>query len=241
MNTPDTPLLTLVTVTKNCATSIDATLRSVAAVKRVGIEYIVVDGVSTDGTLEKIAATGSLVDILISEPDTGIYNAMNKAVSKAKGHYVAFINGDDELIADGFGPLLAALQTRQSNIVSGTTLVGSKEQPDERLICEPWKLLFHNSVPHPSTFVSRTLLTRWPFREDLRIASDYDFFLRCLLARERFVRIDANMALHHRGGASANVRQSELEVERIRRDQLGWIVNVADKMRTTYRKIRQAA
>ncbi|MEO9298602.1 glycosyltransferase family 2 protein [Devosia alba] len=240
MNAPKTPVLTLVTVTKNCATSIEATLRSVAAIKQSGIEYIVVDGVSIDGTIEKITATGPLVDTLISEPDTGIYNAMNKAVSKAKGHYIAFINGDDELISDGFGPLLAALQTRQSNIVCGTTLVGSKERPDERLICEPWKLLFHNSVPHPSSFVSRDLLTRRPFREDLKIASDYDFFLGCFLAREHFVRIDANVALHQRGGASSNARQSELEVARVRREKLGWLLPLADAGRSTYRTIARA-
>ena len=231
------PLLTLVTVTKNCASTIGATLKSVAAIKQPGIEYLVVDGVSTDGTLERVTATVNLVDLLISEPDTGIYNAMNKAVSKATGHYIAFINGDDELIADGFGALLATLQTRHSNIVSGTTLVGSREQPEERLVCEPWKLPFHNSVPHPSTFVARALLTAWPFREDLRIASDYDFFLRCFLARERFVRIEADLALHYRGGASANAPQSQLEVERVRRDQLGWLVPLTDAGRLAYRMI----
>ena len=239
MTTTNLPLLTLVTVTKNCVDTIDATLTSVAAVKQAGVEYVVIDGVSTDGTLEKLQAAGGLIDILISEPDSGIYNAMNKATVHGTGTYIGFINGDDELIADGFPTVLKALARKQSRIISATTLVGSSQSPDEKLVCEPWKLYFHNSVPHPSTFVARDLMSRWPFKESLKIAGDYDFFLRCYLEGERFQRIDVPVALHHRGGASANTAQSELEVERIRADELGWRMFIADSVRSTYRAFKR--
>ena len=70
-------LLTIVTVTKNCSQTIERTLDSVAAVKQKQIEYIIIDGVSVDATLSIIRSRGALVDRLVSEPDAGIYNAMN--------------------------------------------------------------------------------------------------------------------------------------------------------------------
>lgn len=215
------PLLTIVTVTRNCAGSIGATLGSVAAVKRQNVEYVVIDGVSTDGTLEQLQQAGAVIDRLVSEPDTGIYNAMNKAVGLARGDYVLFINGDDELLPSGFDAALAGIARGEADIVCATTVVGSVEQPTEWLIGEPWKLLFYNSMPHPSAFVATKLLKRFPFREDLRIASDYDFFLRSFLARVKFAKIDAATALHQRGGASANLAVSAAEVDRVRRERLG--------------------
>lgn len=215
------PVLTVATVTRNCVGTIGATISSVAAAKRPDIEYVVIDGASTDGTLEQLQMASGVIDRLVSEPDTGIYNAMNKAVGLARGDYVLFINGDDEVLPSGFGDVMTALATWKADIVCATTLVGSVEQPQERLIAEPWKLLFFNSIPHPSAFTATKLLKRFPFREDLRIASDYDFFLRCLLARARFARVEAPTALHRRGGESGNVERSAAEVERVRHERLG--------------------
>lgn len=232
------PLLTIATVTRNCAPSIAATLQSVASVKRDLIEYVVVDGASTDGTLEHLKAATGLIDRLVSEPDTGIYNAMNKAVGLARGDYVLFINGDDELVSDGFDVVMRALANRAGDIICATTLVGSAQQPTEKLVAEPWKLFFHNSIPHPSAFTSRELLQRFPFREDLQISSDYDFFLRSLLARRRFHAVAEVTALHHRGGASGDVMKSVSEVEKVRRDHLGLLYPIALAVSRIYRSLR---
>jgi hypothetical protein len=146
---------------------------------------------------------------------------MNKAALFARGAYIQFLNGDDQLIAEQFGQAVAILERGRAHIVSGTTLVSSVSEPREVLVPEPWKLIFHNSIPHPSTFVSVKLLRGRPFREDLRIASDYDFFLACYLRRIRFDTLPVPIALHHRGGASADVARSAAEVETIRRSRLG--------------------
>jgi glycosyltransferase involved in cell wall biosynthesis len=192
-------LLTIITVTKNCEETINRTLESVNAVKRPGVEYIVVDGVSTDATLEIILSWKGLVDRLVSEPDEGIYNAMNKGVRLANGRYVLFINGDDALIIDGFSAAIDAMTRGSDGIICATTLVGGLVDPVETLTAKPWRLPFFNSIPHPSSFVRRDLLLRNPFREDLRIASDYDFFLGAYLASERFFILPAAAALHQRG------------------------------------------
>jgi len=215
------PLLSIITVTKNCAASLKATLESVKAIKNADIEYIIIDGSSTDGTVELIKNSGELVDKFISEPDSGIYNAMNKGLDLAVGKYILFINGDDELLPEGFPIVWPLLIEGNASVISATTRVldDGKSTPD--LIAKPWQLLFFNTMPHPSTFVLTALLRRYRFREDLRIASDYDLFLRLLLDGNRFIRVNAITALHHRGGTSANSALSLDEMDRIRLDRLG--------------------
>lgn len=232
-------LLTIVTVTKNCGATIDKTLDSIAAVKRPGVEYVVVDGVSTDATLSAIRARGALVDLLVSEPDNGIYNAMNKGVRLARGRYVLFINGDDALVAEGFPFILDAMAHGVDGIICATTLVGSLEHPAETLVAHPWRLPFFNSIPHPSTFVHRTLLLRSPFREDLRIVSDYDFFLGAYLAGQVFRVLPVVSALHLRGGASGDVQRSQAELELVRHERLGWLYPLVNGVAFLYRQAKR--
>lgn len=232
-------LLTIVTVTKNCAATIERTLDSVSAVKQPGVEYVVVDGVSTDSTLEVISARGGLVDRLVSEPDNGIYNAMNKGVGLARGKYVLFINGDDELVADGFPDVMAAMVRGRDRIICATTLVGERCSPAEILVAKPRRLPFFNSIPHPSSFVSRELLLSSPFREDLRIVSDYDFFLGSYLAGHSFYVLPVVTALHQRGGASSDVQRSQIELERVRRERLGWRYPLINSVMALYQRCKR--
>ena len=232
-------LLTIVTVTKNCDATIDRTLDSVSAVKRPGVEYVVVDGVSTDATLEAIRARGALVDLLVSEPDSGIYNAMNKGVGLARGRYVLFINGDDALVADGFSAVMDTMARGQDGIICATTVVGELASPAATLVAKPWHLPFFNSIPHPSSFVRRELLLRNPFREDLRIVSDYDFFLGAYLARQSFRVLPVVTALHQRGGASGDVQCSQAELERVRRERLGWRYPLLNGVVALYRQCKR--
>lgn len=232
------PLLSIVTVTKNCDTTIGRTLESVKKIKTPEIEYIIVDGLSDDNTLSIVQQHREIVNTLISENDSGIYNAMNKGIALARGKYVLFINGDDELVADGFPEVLQKLQGGQADILCATTLVGSVDAPSEILVAKPWHLLFFNSIPHPSTFVATSLLRKYRFREDLRIASDYNFFLQAYLLRQNFIVVPAVTALHQRGGASGNTQRSFAEVDRIRREQLGWSYLIANGMIHLYRFLK---
>lgn len=216
-------ILTIITVTKNCVQTIERTIKSVELAKSSKVEYVVIDGVSDDGTLEVIKKYSETIDCVISEPDTGIYNAMNKGVTKANGDFVLFINGDDELIPDGVNKVLALLPSCKEKIICATTqVIGDKDNPTFSYIPDPTKLVYWDSIPHPSSFIKRELLVQFPFREDLKIASDYDFFLKVFLMGTPFKTVPHQSAIHYYGGASSDANTVKAESDLILTEHLGW-------------------
>lgn len=216
------PLLSIITVTKDCVGSLGKTLSSVSAIKTVGIEYIIVDGASTDGTVGLIKDCGNLVDKFISEPDFGIYNAMNKGINLAGGKYIVFVNGDDVILPEGFLAAYEILKDSKYEVISAITTAVSIDGQTICLFARPWQLYFFNTVPHPSTFVSSSTLRHYRFREDFRIAADYDLFLRLFLDGKKIHLVDQIVALHYRGGASSDSNLSMKEMDRIRCENLGF-------------------
>lgn len=216
------PLLTIITVTKNCGSTIARTLESVRRVKSSGIEYVIIDGESIDETLEIVRQAGDLVDLLVSEKDTGVYNAMNKGAARARGRYVLFLNGDDRLHADGFGRAMKILETERPQILCcRSDVCWPNDTEIEILVPRPFLLPFFNTIPHLSTFISTEIQKSFGYREDLRIASDYDLFLRLFLRGYRFRTADPITAIHYRGGVSGDITRSDAEIERVKRDNLG--------------------
>jgi glycosyltransferase involved in cell wall biosynthesis len=212
-------LVTIITVTKNCAATLAQTLDTILAIKTEAVEYLVIDGLSVDGTLSVIRQYDHIVDGLLSEADCGIYQAMNKGVARATGKYVLFINGDDGIEPEGFHLTLDYLKCHDVDIACAQTVVRAT---NERLVAKPWQLLFFNSIPHPSSFVKTEILLANKFREDLKIAADYDFFLRAYLIGHTFSLIPLITAFHTRGGASSDTAQSIIEINLIRKHRLGW-------------------
>ena len=146
---------------------------------------------------------------------------MNKGVELASGRYILFINGDDELIPDAFLEAKKILMNTKADVLCCSSHVGSNGGRTEILIPKPSRLFFYNSVPHPSAFVLATTLKKFGFREDLKIAADYDLFLRLLIAGKKFVVVDLATAIHHRGGLSSDSDISHSEIELIKRERLG--------------------
>jgi glycosyltransferase involved in cell wall biosynthesis len=216
------PLLSIVTVTKNCASTIERTLKSVQAIKAPDVQYIIIDGESNDGTLSVIGRYKHVVDVLVSEKDSGIYHAMNKGAGLADGQYVLFLNGDDYILVDGFNDAKRLLANEKPEILSCQSEVFSQGGAKlDKLRPSLWRLLFFNTIPHLSTFVSGALQQKYKFREQFRIAADYDLFLRLYLNGHRFTVTDLVTAIHHRGGFSNNQTRSIAEMREIRRDNLG--------------------
>jgi len=218
------PLITIVTVTWNCESTIDRTLASVNSLKTSDIEYIIIDGQSTDRTLEYISAYPGLVNQLVSEPDTGIYNAMNKGAKLARGEYILFLNGDDNLIKEGFNKAKQVLKNKRPDVLScRCEAVSMNGEKLNLLVPSFWKIFFFNTIPHPSTFVTTELQKKYSFREQFAIAADYDLFLRLYLDKRDFVLSDLVIASHYRGGFSSNMSKSLNETRAIRREHLGML------------------
>lgn len=111
-------LITVITVVKNDAKSLFRTIQSVMSHKWSGLEFVVIDGDSSDGTLEVIRQHEACIDLWISEPDGGIYDAMNKGISRSSGDYLLFLNSGDELVAD--------LNTLSTTLAEGYSMVYGK-------------------------------------------------------------------------------------------------------------------
>jgi len=234
------PLISIITVTKDCNSTIERTLKSIQSIKDTDIQFIVIDGKSVDGTLSNIKRYKNLVDILVSEDDTGIYNAMNKGTRLAQGKYILFVNGDDHVLADGFNKAKTILSTQKPDILSCHSEVLENESDKGVLLSPcPWKLLFFNSIPHLSTFVSSKLQKKYSFREKYKIAADYDFFLRLFVKRYIFMTSKLITAVHYRGGFSNNSLMSNAEITEIRRNNLGFILYSMTKYISILNRLRK--
>lgn len=182
-------LFSIVTICYNSEKTIERTLRSVAMQKFTDYEHIIIDGASTDQTLAIIKAQNNVRCRIISEADNGIYNAMNKGLTHAKGDYIIYLNSDDFLASDQSLHYLASCAD-DSDIILGHTQFNSEKKrwfprrkyrgtsAFERLIS------YGIMPPHPSTAV-RTALMReiGGFDEQYRVSADFDLFARLFLTK----------------------------------------------------------
>lgn len=171
------PLLTVVTVTFNALEGFAKTAASVQAQSwRHQIEYLVVDGGSTDGTVEAVraAADRGQVDAWVSEADRGIYDAMNKATARARGEFVLFMNAGDVFPATDTVERLFDLGTARPDYVWGDSEVDREGRllpdPADRMV----RFLYRQmTVCHQSLAVRTTVLRQHPFDLSLKVAADY--------------------------------------------------------------------
>jgi len=170
--------ISIITVCLNEAESIRATCDSICSQSYSDFEWIVIDGGSTDGTLEILREYEDSMDCLISEPDTGIYNAMNKGAVKASGQYLIFMNGGDRFAcADA---LLMASKAPRAQMLYGDVYLGDQSGDVETYpdVVESGYML-RKMIPHQTTFYERaTFEAVGGYDESFKIAGDYDLYAR---------------------------------------------------------------
>ena len=203
MSDPPAPLITVVTVCRNVLPALRRTVSSVLSQKGVRFEYWIVDGASTDGTvayLEELASRGVRFR---SEPDGGISDAMNKSLPLATGDWVAHLHAGDEYLPGALARVArASEEAPEAEVLCGYML--KREPGGERVYeCAPALLPRDMTVNHPATWIRRRVFERHGgFRERLRRAMDYEFFLRLHQAGVRFEVIPEPLARMEYGGLS---------------------------------------
>ncbi len=200
------PLLTIVTVVRNGAPFIEETILSVVAQKNENIEYIIVDGASTDGTVAVIEKYDAQIDHWISEPDRGIYEAMNKGIKAAKGSYIGLLNCGDRYVVGALTAVLMEIRNAaglEAVIAGGVATLDKSgrtvatDMVDRSSLGNKFRFMPLN---HPAMFVPDSVYAKvGPYREDLRICSDYDFVLK-LLNRQVDIRFVAMVLTEMRAG-----------------------------------------
>jgi glycosyltransferase involved in cell wall biosynthesis len=171
--------LSIITINKDNALGIEKTIQSVVNQAYNDFEYIVIDGNSTDGSIEVIKRYSSKINYWISEPDTGIYNAMNKGIRKAQGEYCLFLNSGDRLISS---TTLQDVFNEISTITPADIFFSDQNRTDGTLRKFPDNLsiihLIKSPISHQNSLIKRSLFFEHGlYNEDLNIASDWEFFL----------------------------------------------------------------
>jgi glycosyltransferase involved in cell wall biosynthesis len=198
--------VSVITVTYNALPALQRTMASVLVQSGTDYEYIIVDGGSKDGTPEFLAEKSIVEYRWISEPDSGIYEAMNKGVKMAQGDFCIFMNAGDWFIDDKVLFKVAPFLDKAD------ILLGNQIHLDEQGIIDGYtsskgaftlRNLLQSSVCHQATFIRRSLLLNHPYDESLRLVSDWKFILENFLSGIcRFKEIDIDICYFEAGGAT---------------------------------------
>lgn len=206
--------LSIITINYNNAKGLKKTFESVIGQNSKDFEYIVVDGNSTDESKEIIEKNKSHIDVWISEPDSGVYNAMNKGIGIASSDYLLFLNSGDKIAnPDVITKILPLLN--KTDIVYGNLIYSLNEVP--QTLFTPSKNInltyfLHSFLPHPSSFIKKTLFQKIGFyNEKFKIISDWEFFLRAIVVNKAsYLHIDEVISDFDNSGISSNSENEHL-------------------------------
>ena len=203
------PKITVVTVVYNGEKLLGKTICSVLCQRYPNIEYIVIDGASTDGTADIIRKYEPSLSAWISEKDNGIYHAMNKGAAMATGDWICFLNCGDVFV-DEHTVQKAATESQDADILYGNILVKAKDGMKERIASEPCnkhRMFFC----HQSAFVKTELARKFPFDETYKMSADLKFFKQCYYHGCKFYHLNFPVVIYDKSGISHTNRVAGLK------------------------------
>ncbi|RQO39124.1 glycosyltransferase [Chryseobacterium sp. KBW03] len=212
--------ITIITINFNNRNGLQKTMDSVFRQTNKDFQYIVIDGGSSDGSKELIEINQSKINDWVSEPDNGIYHAMNKGIEKATGEYLLFLNSGDELlnelVVEKVTPLL-----HTEDIISGNLIVDE----DNKDVLRPTKKsisfldLIEETIWHPSTFIKKSAFEKVGlYDENLKICSDWKWFLISIFKYNCTYRpIEQSISRFYKDGISSDPKSQSLRKEERRK------------------------
>ncbi len=181
------PLITVITVVRNGERFLEQTIRSVVEQTYDTMEYIIVDGASTDGTLDIIKKYEHKIAYWISEPDKGIYDAMNKGIDLATGEWINFMNAGDMFYANDVIDKVFAPSERRADVLYGDhhLIYGTNHAKTCKAgeVKDLWKGMI---FCHQSSFVKTSLMKEYRFNCKEKIAADFELLYRLALEKHTF-------------------------------------------------------
>ncbi len=225
------PLLSVITVVYNNVNHIERTIKSVINQSYLNIEFLVIDGASTDGTLNILKKYQDKIDVLISEPDQGIYDAMNKGLKLAKGDYVLFMNSGDEIFAADTVEIIFNSMAFADIYYGETEMLNEQlESAGRRRHQAPKQLNLSSfkhgmSVSHQAIYIKKSITK--PYDSKYKLSADIDWILDAISKAKTTVNTHQYVAKYLMGGMSKQKhRESLLERYDIFKNYYGFIPNL---------------
>ncbi len=207
------PKLSIITINYNNLDGLKRTVESVVNQTWQEFEYIVIDGGSTDGSAEYLECQNGHIDYWTSEPDKGIYNAMNKGIAKATGDYLLFLNSGDHLYSNEVIKESSQYFNSYDLICFDVHMI---KNTNSRMVRPPDKLRFSdfylNGLNHQSVLIRKELFeTVGLYDESLKIVSDWKFFILALFVHNRsYININKTLSTYYLDGVSSQLEEEHL-------------------------------
>ncbi|WP_142684861.1 glycosyltransferase family 2 protein [Chitinophaga polysaccharea] len=197
------PKISIITVVYNNEKLIEQTINSVLEQTYQNIEFLVIDGNSKDNTVPIIKRYLDRIDVFISEPDKGIYDAMNKGISKSSGEFIIFMNSGDLFTAPDVLQRIIKEAASDSDIIYGDKLADYNDQFKKLIRAKPLRAIKRGMIfSHQSLLARSRFLKQYPFDLQYKIAADFDFVFTCFKIQANFQYIPIPIAIISTGGLS---------------------------------------
>lgn len=206
------PKLSIITINYNNLEGLKRTVESLVNQTWREFEYIVIDGGSTDGSAEYIQSQSANIDYWVSEPDKGIFHAMNKGIKVSNGDYLLFLNSGDHFYDDTVLEMNHPFVKYHDLVCFNLKIINTKSS---KIIVPPEELRFSDmyvgSLPHQATFIKKDLFTTIGlYDENYKVVSDWKFFIVALFKNNcSYKKINATLSCYYLDGISSTTDFSE--------------------------------
>ena len=233
--------VSIICVTFNSAETLLKTIESVSFQKFTNYEFIIIDGGSTDGTIEIIKDNLNVITNYISEPDKGIFDAMNKGVSLATGEWLYFIGSDDYFASNNVLEVFFNSEIDESIGV----LLGDVKYDNGKIFHSHlnWKILLYCSIHHQGTFYRKKIFDNFIYQIEPYFPSDYDLNITLYLNHIKYLKKNIIVTIYALGGESSNIIWKRYRMEILARNKhinffiLRWILALQTTFRFIIKKI----
>jgi glycosyltransferase involved in cell wall biosynthesis len=211
------PLISIITVVYNGASTLEQTILSVINQTYENIEYIIIDGGSTDGTVDIIKKYEKHLAYWVSEPDKGIYDAMNKGINIATGEWINFMNSGDIFSSNDIIQqlLMRDLFNGGKSIIYGNRIIRQNEKSFKQE-SNLKTIKYRMDIFHQSCFIPTLLHKKIRFNISYKIAGDYDFFYKMTNSNVPFIKTNLYICIFLDGGISSkNIKRHIREVMKV--------------------------